>query len=57
LPVWTLISLFVPTADFPLVLESYSAKSKSITMLNCYMGIICLCLALLRDTTPGGKES
>jgi len=45
LPVWTLISLFVPTADFPPILDTYNA-SKSLSMLNCYMGIICLCLAL-----------
>ncbi len=45
LRVWALLSLILPTAPFVSLLEVFQNQT-SITMLNCYFGIISLLLAL-----------
>ena len=55
LPVWTLLSLFIPAASFDTPLHFFGGDN-SLSMINSYFGLITLALALFAYITAGPEE-
>lgn len=55
LPIWALVSIVLPVSHFLRSLQVFDAES-SISMLNCYFGIVSLCLALFAISTRRSRS-